>query len=435
KDLATISFLTAEDIVQAPWTPELTPQENGFFASPPASFKGLVEKEKSRAASGGGARPANGPPAAGENLKQGGGLVGFEVTDDDRKTVADELTAERGMDDISYVLSMVKAILECEAAPDVLSRGLSVVPGMIDALLTDGNWPSLTELLAVIEGVADVNPDFEPTHRIMAQRVLQSVSLPIQVGLIEKGLNSPTAKPLASLPPLLSRLDEHAVAPLCGVLAGVEPDEPRAILRESLVRIGRSNPEPVLKGLADERPAYVRDLIAIIGAWQLPQTADALAMVVSHASPEVRADAISAIARVHPSGDGAPLLAYASDKDEDVRQHALRTLATGRYTLPFEAWAPHLTDREAIVDLTRAQKRLLFQALRATAGDGAVPFWEELLTGRGWKQRTKKEETALLAIKVLVSLGTPRAREALDLGRREGSSPVRKACAAELEKA
>lgn len=432
KDLATISFLTAEDIVQAPWTPELTPQEHGFFASPPASFHALVEQEKSRAAAGGGARPAGGPPAAGENLKPGGGLLGYEVTDADRAAVADELDAERGMDQVSYLLAMLKVILECETTADVLSRGLSVVPGVIDALLTEGNWPSLTELLAVLEGVAEVNPDFEPTHRMMTQRVLGSLSMADHVALMEKGLNAPAAKPLASLLPVLARLDEHAVGPLCGVLAGVTGAEPRAILRETLVRLARGNPDPVLKGLADERPAYVRDLIAVITAWQLPQTAEVLALVAHHPAPEVRADAISAIARVHPTGDGGPLIAFAGDHDDEVRQHALRTLASGRYTASFDAWKPQLEDREAIVDRERAEKRLLFQALRATAGDGAVPFWEELLVGRGWKQRAKKEETALLAVKMLGALGTPRAKEALELGQREASGPVRKACAAEL---
>jgi HEAT repeat protein len=269
---------------------------------------------------------------------------------------------------------------------------------------------------------------------MLADRVVQSLSVPERVASLEKGLNADPPRPLAGLSGVLARLGPQAVAPLCGVLASLAAEEPRTLLRETLIRLGRGNPEPVLKGLADPRPVYARDLIAVIGAWQLPQAAEVLSMVAQHPAAEVRQDALSSIARLHPSGDAAPLLAFISDQDDEVRQHALRQLASGRYTAGWEGWQAHLSDREAIVELPRAAKRLLFQALRSSAGDAAAPFWQELLGGRGWKQRQKKEETALLAVKSLAALGTPRAREALEFGKKQGNSAVRKACAAELAK-
>lgn len=432
KDLATITFVTAEDIVQASWSTELTPQEHGFFSSPPASFAAVLERERAQAAVAGVAS-ATGPPAAGQNLKRGGaGLVGFEVTSAERAMLEQQMTAERGVESIGAVLEMLEAILVSEQSPVVLAHALSVVPAVLDTLLTAGNWPALSSVLAMLEAAPDANASFTSTERLSAQRVLDLLSLPDRMALFGKGLKAEPPRPLSGLSGVCARLNPAAVGPLCGVLATLTDEEQRATLRDTLIRLGADNPEPVLKGLADPRAQYVQDLITIIVAWQQPQAAGVLSMLAHHPAAPVRTEALSSIARLHQKGDGAPVIAFVSDADREVRLYALRLLGSGRYLAPWEAWRPHLADLEALMDQPRADKRGLFQALRVTAGDGAISFLQALLEGRGWKQRKKKEETALLVVKELAALGTPRAWQALEAAQREVGGSVRKACAAAL---
>ncbi|TMA20532.1 MAG: hypothetical protein E6J88_16915 [Deltaproteobacteria bacterium] len=430
KDLATISFVTAEDIIQAPSTEELTPQENGFFAAPPASFDRVLERER-RLALVSSAASGEGPAAAGENLNRGGsGLVGFEVTDAERKTLDADLADERAVDSTASVLSMLEAILHAEVSADVIARALATTPAVFDALLASGNWSALNGTLSALERAGDANPAFELTHRLIAQRVIDSLNLPDRAALIEKGLGTEAGRSMSGLSGIFAHLRAPAVGPLCGVLSAVTDEEHRAALRDTLIRLGAENPEPVLKGLADPRSQYVRDLVTIIVAWQRPQAKDELAMLAAHPAAEVREDALSSIARLHPNGDAAPVIAFASDAAAEVRQHAMRLLASSRYTATWEQWKPHL--KEDLIELSRADKRILFQALRASAGNETVPFFLELISGRGWKQRQKREETALLAIKALATLGTDAAHDALQFARKEGSGAVRKACAAAL---
>ena len=314
----------------------------------------------------------------------------------------------------------------------MLSRGLGVAPPVMDTLLAAGQWPALVEVLAMLESAPDDNPAFELTERVLAQRVLASLNLPERVALFEKGLNADPARDLAGLAGVFARLSPAAVGPLCGVLANLTNDEHRGALRDTLIRLGAENPEPVLKGLADPRPQFVLDLVAIIVAWQQPQAAGVLSMLAHHPAAPVRVEALNSIARLHPRGDGAPVMAFVSDAENEVRLHALRLLASGRYLAPWSSWQPHLADEEKLVELPRADKRGLFQALRVTAGDGAIPFWLELIEGRRWKQRQKREETALLAVRELATLGTPAAWEALESAKSESSGAVRKACVAAL---
>jgi hypothetical protein len=431
KDLATISFVTAEDIVQAPLSADLVPQEHGFFAAPPMSFGGVLEREKGlqrRADTASG----EGPAAAGENLGRSG-LVGFEVSDADRAQLEREIAEERGIETRGKVLAMLEAILASEPSSLVLTKALGEVPAVLDALLDGGHWSALVGVFSMLETAPGENPACGLTERLLAQRVLDSFNLPERVARIATGLNLAPPQPMTGLSGVFARLSPAAVGPLCGVLASLSNEEHRAALRDTLIRLGAENPEPVLKGLADPRPGYVLDLMAVIVAWQQPQAADVLSMLSHHAAPEVREEALSCIARLHGRGDGAPVVAFAGDANREVRLHALRLLATGRYQLTWDRWRGQLPEAESILERPRAEKRALFHALRLTAGDGAVPLWAEFLGKRTWKQRQLREETALLAVRELAALGTPRAREALEAGWRDSAGPVRKACAAALE--
>ena len=433
KDLATISFVTAEDIVQAPWSQELVPQEHGFFATPPAAFGGVIEREKQLAATAAVAT-GPGPAAAGENLRRDGpsGLVGFEVKEYERAILERELTAENGLDSEQFVLGMLRAILSSKQPPDVLTRALATLPPVIEVLLVKGRWPALVEVLALLETAPETNPGFEPTHGMLAHSVLESINAPQRVALFEAGLKAAPEK-LDGLAGVCARLTSAAVGPLCAVLSNLTDGEHRAALRDTLIRLGAENPEPVLKGLADQRPQYVLDLMAIIVAWQQPQAASVLSMLSHHAEHAVRKEALASIARLHQKGDGAPLLAFVRDSVEEVRLHALRLLASGRYAASWEAWAPHLADKEALLEQPRGENRMLFHALRVTARDGAIPLWLGLIELRSWKQRQKKEETALLAVRELTSLGTQRAWQALEQAQKVAGGAVKKAIAEALQ--
>jgi hypothetical protein len=166
----------------------------------------------------------------------------------------------------------------------------------------------------------------------------------------------------------------------------------------------------------------------VIVAWQLPQAAGVLSRLADHPAAAVRGEALSSLSRLHQKGDGGPLLAFASDAVSEVRQQALRLLASGRYKTSLEAWRPHLPDNEALLEQPRADRRGILHALRATADDAAIPFLRSLIEGRRWKQRQKREETALIAIKELAALGTPGAGQALDEARANAGGSVRKAC-------
>jgi HEAT repeat protein len=105
----------------------------------------------------------------------------------------------------------------------------------------------------------------------------------------------------------------------------------------------------------------------------------------------------------------------------------MKLLSTGQYTAPFSCWSPFVV-ADGFLDRSPSEKRAVFQAMRQTAGDEAVPFWQALLTDWSWTGRKKKEELAVIAAEALGKLATPAALAALALGQKKGSATVRQAC-------
>lgn len=87
------------------------------------------------------------------------------------------------------------------------------------------------------------------------------------------------------------------------------------------------------------------------------------------------------------------------------------------------------------MDRPISERRAIFQAVRATCGDEAVPYWQGLMTEWAWMNRRKKEELAAIGAETLGKLATPAAIAALSLGAKKGSTAVRQACAAALSQA
>lgn len=420
RDLRGISVITAEDIVKLPTS--LLPQESGYFAPPPKSFRQVIDNE--RALTGVSGREAQSVLAA----TGGGTAASFRIAQAEREQLHSELAAERAQESVPYVLRVLRAILRSETSSELLTRGFAVIPATLDALLAAGAFAEAVDLLHSLGRAAQ---DYGPTEKLLAERVIASLDVPARVALIATGLLHAEAD-AEGLSTLLGRLRPQAAEALCGVLGEATRPEHRALLRQTLTRLCAGHPEPVLAALVDPRPQYALDLIGVIASLKLSRAIQALAAVARHPDGRVRGEAVSTIARLATSGDGRALFAFSFDEEPFVRQRALRNLATGRYQLTFELWRPHL-EVEELLALPLASKRPLLQAVQATTGDACVPFLQSLVEGRGWTQRKEREETALCAVQALAALGSDAAFAALRAAQDEASAPVRKACAAAME--
>jgi HEAT repeat protein len=177
----------------------------------------------------------------------------------------------------------------------------------------------------------------------------------------------------------------------------------------------------------DRRPAYVRNLLAILMKWNDPKFAEPVERLTRYPDLQVRKDVVRALGLFRPTGNGLKLVSFMEDGEEAIRLAALKLLVSGHYTAPFSSWSAILS-MEDFSERPVSERRAVFQAIRVTCGDEAVPYWERLLTEWTWTNRKKKEELAVLAAESLGKLATPAALSALESGSKKGGAAVRQAC-------
>jgi HEAT repeat protein len=260
---------------------------------------------------------------------------------------------------------------------------------------------------------------------------LSGLGKPEHIKSIESYLNRAPNANTEGLSTVLLMMGTEAVSLLCSLLANLEHSTHQAIVSETLHTLAKDRSEPLLRGLTDRRPVYVRNLLTIVAKWDNPTFAEAVEKLVRYPDAQVRKEAIRVLGHLKPSGNGARLILCLSDTDDAVRIAALKLLATGQYTAPFPQWTPILSD-DIFLERPLSEKRGLYQAIRATCGDEAIPYWQGLFTEWAWTNRKKKEECAVLAAEALGKLATPAAIATLELGKKKGSATVRQACAMAL---
>jgi HEAT repeat protein len=222
-----------------------------------------------------------------------------------------------------------------------------------------------------------------------------------------------------------------SVPALCALLGNLKNPSHQTIVADALSVLAKDHADAVIRSLADRKPAFVRQLLALIAKWRNPRHAEAIEKLVRHPDAGVRREVIRILGLLRPNGNGAKLVALLSDADEGVRLASLKLLVTGSYTAPFSAWEPIVT-ADDFGDRSHTEKRNIFHAMRATSLNEAVPYWSDLLTDWGWTNRKKREDLALLAAETLGKLATPQAIAALEVGQQKGGASVKQACAVAL---
>ena len=427
RNLSTISLVTAEEVAKSSIDTNSTTPGSGGMNSLDSTLREMLDREhKQKGKAAGGAEDgADGTP---KRKRFKSSLVGYEVTDEELAGLAIEIEGERRRDSLLYIMDMLTVILASEKSPALLSKLFSVWSDILDFLFHEGRWTVLEHVVGLLHETDVVRPDLSDEHKEQVTALLDGLGHGDRLKTIETYLNHTQDASTEGLSTILLLMNPSAIQGLCSLLANLESPSHQAIVSEALSELAKDHPHPLIKALIDRRPVYVRNLLSIFMKWNDPKFAESIERLVRYPDPSVRRDVVRALGQLRPSGNGTKLVSFMEDGEETVRIAALKLLMSGQYTVSFSSWQPILT-HDGFMDRTMSERRAIFQAIRATSGDEAVPYWEGLLTEWSWTNRKKKEELAVLAAETLGKLATPAAVTALERGAKKGGAAVRQACA------
>lgn len=428
KNPSSITLVTAEEIAKASGDRDVFSTSASILAdTATTSLREALDRERGkylREQSSGG--QSGGPQKA--------GLVGYDITEEEVSKLTQEIEAENSRDSALYVLDILTAIFASETHADRLSKQFELWNDVIGSLTSQGQWKLLESVLTLLHEAGEVRPDLTDHHRQQLSALFENLGHPDRIKMIESYLNATPKANTEGFSTILLMMQPTAVPALCSLLAGLESTAHQVLVSEVLLTMAKDQPDPVLRGLLDRRPVYVRNLLAIIMRWNNPRFAEAVEKLVRYPDIHVRKEVVRALALLRPSGSGIKLITFMSDAEESVRLSALKLLMSGKYTAPFSAWFP-IVSAEDFIDRNPSERRAIFQAVRSTSGDEAVPFWQGLLTDWSWTNRKRREDLALLAAETLGKLATPAAIAALEVGQKKAGSSVRQACVTALAQA
>lgn len=425
KNLAALTLVTAEEIAKASGGSDAFLKLDPLTTSDSTLRELLDQERKKHSAQSGSSETQR---AAQQKARFQSGLVGYEVTEDELAALAKEIEQENQQDSTSYILDVLTAILASEQSPVLLTKLCSLWGHVITALVQSGKWAVLETVLSILHETDAVRPDISEAHKHHIATILSGLGKPEHIKAIESYLNRTPNPNTEGLSTVLLLMGSDAVSLLCSLMANLEHAAHQAIVAETLQTLAKDHPEPLIRGLTDRRPVYVRNLLAIVAKWNNPIFTEAVEKLLRYPDAQVRKEAIRIFGLLRPNGNGARLILCLSDAEDTVRIAALKLLATGQYAAPFPQWTPILSD-DTFLERPLSEKRGLYQAIRATCGDEAIPYWQGLFTEWAWTNRKKKEECAVLAADALGKLATPAAIASLELGKKKGSAAVRQACA------
>lgn len=431
RNLSTITLATAEELSKSSTGNDSV---TSSMSSSDSTLRELLDRERERKKRMKEGTDAEGSGSGNAKNRFQSGLAGYEVTDEELVVLVQDIEAERKQDSLMYILDLLTAILASEKSPALLTKLFSLWGTVVESLLREGKWTILENVLSLLHETDAVRPDLGDEHKQQLASLLNGLGRTERVKMIESYLNRSSDVDVKGLSTILLLMKADAVPSLCSLLASVTSPAHQAIVSEALVTLAKDHPDPLVRGLSDRRPAYVRNLLSILIKWNNPKFADPVERLTRYPDAQVRREVVRALGLFRPKGNGTKLVSLTTDEDEGVRFAALKLLISGQYTIPFSQWLP-LLSMEGFMDRPISERRATFQAVRATCGDEAVPYWQGLMVEWAWTNRRKKEELAVLGAETLGKLATPAALAALSLGAQKGNAAVRQACAAAMAQA
>lgn len=433
KNLSTISIVTAEEVASASVGQGEFVRLDSSLSFSESTLRDLIDREKTRSkqTSEDEGTSGSGKTSSPRDRPLQTGHLGYEVTEEELATLAKEIEAESHRDSLTYILDALTAILASEQSSTLLTKLFSLWGAVVESLLREGKWTVLENVLSLLHEADAVRPDLTEEHKQQLASIMNGLGRTEHIKTIESYLNRSPDANVEGLSTILLLMTPDAVPSLCTLLANLTSPAHQAIVVQSLTLLAKDKPDSVVRGLMDRRPVYVRNLLSILLKWNTPQFIESIEKLTRYPDAQIRREVVRAIAQLRPNGSGMKLVPLTSDPDESVRFAALKLLISGQYTVPFTQWSPLLRE-DGFMDRPISERRAVFQAMRVSCGDEAVPYWQELMTTWAWTNRRKKEELAVLAAETLGKLATPVAIEALERGSKKGSAAVRQACTVAL---
>lgn len=329
-----------------------------------------------------------------------------------------EFEAEHQVSPTTTALAILRATL---AVTDVNAEDRAELaqfaPRLLRLAAGRGAWLEAQEAVGLLRSMND-----EGVLHNLVQELLQ----PISVSTSVEHLDHQESQSVLDFIDFARSLGDTAVDLLNAALGESQQRRNRRLLAEALADLCRNNPERLAPWLTDRRWYVVRNIVHILGWIGGDAIVGMLRTALKHPEPRVRFEVVAALAQVEIAKARPVLLQLLDKADTRMFCAVLHQLSAGRDAATSRVLMRHLLD-PAFEQRPAEERRAIYSAVSAVAGDEAIPELEAELIKGSWFSRGQELHRQAIA-RVIARIGTPTARQVLQRGVLSKRGPVRKAC-------
>ena len=220
KNLSTINFVTAEEILRASRFEDvlvLRVQDSDTLNTPVSNLREVQESERKR------------PPKEHTRAKESGeagGLVGYDISADELEILEKEIYEESRRDSTTYILRLLSAILSSEKSPSLLSKLFQVLQQALEPLVKRGEWTVLNLIMGMLKGAKEHRSDWTEEQQHLLNSLLTEVGQPERIKQMESFLNKNPDAATEGLLDILLQFPPRSVSSLALAHVFLLPQEP-----------------------------------------------------------------------------------------------------------------------------------------------------------------------------------------------------------------
>jgi hypothetical protein len=339
-----------------------------------------------------------------------------------------EMEREYATDLRRTVLSGLLDVFELQTDHAIRQEASENLDTLTLHLLAGREFANVAFLLREASTVLERAKDLAPEHRGRLAGLADRISEPASLTQLLQAMDEAEAlPPREELEELFSQLRPTALGTLFAWLRTSQNTRIRPLLEGAAERLAQSNTGELVKLISSTEAGVAIEAVRRAGGLKTAAAVPALAKVLSEPDRDVRMAAVTALAEIGTPGALQALEKALEDPERDVRVGAIRALARKAHK-PALPKVTSLIKGNRIRGADRTERLALFELFGAIAGDGGVPWLDELVNSKGglFSRKEDPEVRACAAI-ALGRIGTARAQEALQKAMSEKDVVVRNA--------
>lgn len=330
------------------------------------------------------------------------------------KYLRGEIEREYSQDLQRSVLSMLLDLLELQTYTAVRAELISILEHLIPYLLAASEFHSVAYLLRELRTILERARELLPEHRKAITELPTRLSQAEVLGELLQSLDEAVVTPAEDdLMELFGELRPEALQAVLEWLPKLTNDAVRKALDRAAKRLAASHPDQVIQTLETGDVPVVIMTLQMVAQLAIPPFVQALGALLEREEPEVRKEAVNALAATGSPGAMRELEKAIDDAERDVRVIAVKALSEKGHQAAFpkiEAAVMGKGLRGA--DLT--EKTAFYEAYGLMAGDDGVARLRPMLETKGLLRRKGDAETRACAAMALGKIGGEEAKAVLE---------------------